>query len=183
MLWSSFFTNCGVDMFGLFIIRERRSNLKQYCALFPCFASRAVHIEVTCTMEADSFIQLLWRFMARRGKVRSIRSDNGTRFFGTNNKFRKALEEMNQEQMRDYLPQNGADWIRWWKNPPGASHNGGVWECQIRSTRSVLAALLKTHGHNLNNDGLRTLVAETEAIINSRPRTVQSLSDVNSEIP
>ena len=64
-------------------------------------------------MEADSFIQLLWRFMARRGKVRSIRSDNGTNFFGTNNEFRKALEEMNQEQMRDYLPQNGADWIRW----------------------------------------------------------------------
>ena len=133
-------------------------------------------------MEADSFIQVLWRFMARRGKVRSIRSDNRTNFFGTNNEFRKALEEMSQEQIRD-LPQNGADWIRWCKNPPGASHIGGVWECLIRSTRSILAALLKTHGHNLNNEGLRTLAAETEAIINSRPRTVQSLSDVNSEIP
>ena len=177
------FTHCGVDMFGPFTIRERRSDLKQYCALFTCFASRAVHIEVTCTMETDSFIQALRRFIARRGKVRSITSDNGTNFVGTDSELRKALEEMNQEQIRDYLLQNGTDWITWYKNPPGASHMGGVWERQIQSARNILAALLKTHGQSLNDEGLRTLVVETEAIINSRPLTVESLSDVNSEIP
>ena len=31
--------------------RERRTNPKQYCALFTCSASTAFHIEVTCTME------------------------------------------------------------------------------------------------------------------------------------
>ena len=161
------FTHCGVDMFGPFIVRERRSNLKRYCALFTCFASRAVHIEVTCTMETDSFIQALRRFMARRGKVRSIRSDNGTNFVGTDNELRKAMEEMNQEQIRDYLLQNGTDWITLYKNPPGASHIRGVWEHQVRSARSILAALLKTHGHSRNDEGLRTLAAEREAIINS----------------
>ena len=94
---------CTMDMFGPFVIRERRSNLKRYCALVTCFARRAVNIEVTCTMETDSFIQSLRRFMARRGKVRSLRSDNGTNFVGTDNELRKALEEMNQEQIRDYL--------------------------------------------------------------------------------
>ena len=59
---------------------------------------------------------------------------------------------------------------------------GGVWENQIRSARSTLAALLKTNGHSLNDEGLQTLVAETEAIINSRTLTVESLSDVKSEI-
>ena len=59
------FPHCGVDMFGPFIIRDRRSNLKRYCTLFTCFASRAVHIEITCTMETDSFIQALRRFMSR----------------------------------------------------------------------------------------------------------------------
>ena len=88
---------------------------------------------------------------------------------------------MNQEQIRDYLIQNGTDWITWYKNP--LSHTGGVWECQIWSARSILATLLKTHGHSLNNEGLRTFVAETEAIINWRPLTVESLSDINSEIP
>ena len=33
-----------------------------------------------------------------------------------------------------------------------------------------------------NDKGLRTLVAETEAIINSRSLTVESLSDINREI-
>ena len=60
---------------------------------------------------------------------------------------------------------------------------GGVWECQIQSARNILAILLKSHGHSVNDKRLRTLVAETEAIINSRPLTVESLSDVNSEIP
>ena len=161
------FRHCGVDMFGSFIIREKRSNLKRYCALFTCFASRAVHIEATCTMETDSFIQALRRFIPRRGKVRSIRSDNGTNFFGTNSELRKALEEMSQEQIRDYLLQNGTDWITWYKNPPGVSYMGGVWERQIQSARNILVALLKTHGQSLNDEGLRTLVAETEAIINS----------------
>ena len=62
------------------------------------------------------------------------------------------------------------------KNPPAASHMGGVWKCQIQSARSILAALLKTHGHSLNDEGLRTLVAETDTIINSRPPAVESLS-------
>ena len=64
------FTHCGVAMSGPFTIRERRSNLKQYCGLFTFFVNRAVHIETTCTMETDFFIQTLRRLMARRGKVR-----------------------------------------------------------------------------------------------------------------
>ena len=38
--------------------------------------------------------------MVRRGKVRSIRSDNGTNFISADNELRKALEGMNQEQIR-----------------------------------------------------------------------------------
>ena len=49
--------------------------------------------------------------------------------------------------------------------------------------RTILEALLKTHGSSLNDENLRTLITETEAIINSRPLTVETLSDVNSEMP
>ena len=75
--------------------------------------------------------------MARRGKLGSIRSDYGTNFVDTDNKIRKVLEEMNQKKI-DYLLQNGADWITWYKNSPAASHMGGVWERQIQSARSIL---------------------------------------------
>ena len=119
------FTYCGVDMFGPYTIRERRSDLKRYCALFICFARRAVHIEVTNALDTDSFIQVLRRFIARRGPVRSIRSDNGTNFVGTANELRKALDEMNREQVKHYLQKNGSDWVTWENNPPTASHVGG----------------------------------------------------------
>ena len=104
------FTHCGV-MFGTYTIRERQSYLKIYCTLFTCFASRAVHTEVTNTLDTDTFIQALQRFMARPGLVRSIRSDNGTNLIGAANELRKALDEMNCGQVKHYLQKNGSDWI------------------------------------------------------------------------
>ena len=60
---------------------------------------------------------------------------------------------------------------------------GGIWELEIRSARTILETLLKTNGSNVNDENLRTLITETETIINSRPLTVETLSDVNSEMP
>ena len=124
-------THCGVDMFGPYTIRERRSDLKRYCALFTCFASRAVHSEVTNALDTNSFIEALRRFVGRIGPVRSIRSDNGTSLVGEANELRKALDEMNHEQIKHYLQKNGSDWITWGNNPPAASHMRGIWERQI----------------------------------------------------
>ena len=59
------FMYCGVDMFGPLIIKERRSELKPHGVLFTCFFSHAVHIAVTNSLDADSFILAPHRFMAR----------------------------------------------------------------------------------------------------------------------
>ena len=45
---------------------------------------------MTASMDTDSFIQALRRFVARRGPVRTIRSDNGGNFVGTDNEMKKA---------------------------------------------------------------------------------------------
>ena len=60
---------------------------------------------------------------------------------------------------------------------------GGVWERQIRSARSILAALLKIDGASLSDESLRTFLAEVEAIVSTRPITSESLSDVHSPVP
>ena len=59
----------------------------------------------------------------------------------------------------------------------------GVWERQIRSARTILLSLLNTPGRSLNDESLRTLLAETEAILSSRPLTVNTLGDIQSKQP
>ena len=177
------FTYSGVNMFRPILIRERRSDLKRYLALITCFSSRAVHIEITNTIDADSFVMALRRFFARRGSVRLIWSDNGTNFISANNELQKTLKEMDHLKIKNYLQGNGTDWILWHKNPPGASRMGGVWERQIRTARVILEGLIKTHVQSLNDETLRTLMTEVESITNSRPLTVETVSDINSKIP
>lgn len=165
------FTYNGVDYFGPYVIKECRKELKRYGCLFTCLASRAVHIETTNSLETDSFIQALRRFIARRGPIREIRSDNGTNFVGAKTELQQAVDEMDNEQIRSRLHQEGTDWIF---NPPSGSHLGGIWERQIRTTSKVLAVLLHEHGSRLDDESFRTLLFEVEAIINSRPLTFAS---------
>ena len=177
------FTICGVDYFGPFVIKEGRKEIKRYGALFTCFHSRAVHIEASNTLDTDSFIQALRRFISRRGNVRTIRCDNGTNFVGAERELRRALNEMDDERISSFLQLHGGDWIGWRRNPPASSHFGGVWERQIRTVRTILSSLLRTHGKSLNDENFRTLLVEVEGIVNSRPLTTETLSDVDSQLP
>ena len=176
------FMYCGVDMFGPFNVKEGRKMLNRYGALFTCLSLRAVHIEVTCNMETDSFIQALRRFIARRGTVRMIRSDNGGNFVGAENEMRRAWEEMDHSKIEGYLNSQSCVWIQWKRNTPVASHMGGVWERQIRTIRSILNSLLKSHTRLLDDESLQTLMAEAEAIVNSRPLTVENINDPGREV-
>ena len=68
------------------------------------------------------------------------------------------------------------DWIEFKMNVPHASHMGGVWERQIRTVRSVLSPLLDNHESQLDDETLRTLMVKTEAIVNSRPLTMDDFT-------
>ena len=81
----------GMDVFGPFYIKEGRKTLKRYGLIFTCLASRAVHLETLNSMEADSFISALRRFINRRDKVRELRSDQGTNFVGAKNELDRSL--------------------------------------------------------------------------------------------
>ena len=167
------FTNTGVDFFEPFHVKQGRSLVKRYGVLFICLVTRAVHIEMAVSLDTDAFVNALRRFIARRGQVKSMRSDNGTNFVGAERELREAIRGWNQSKISSFLLQRSIDWTF---NTPAASHHGGSWERLIRSIRRILAGLLKEQ--TLTNDGLRTLLSEVESILNSRPLT-RSLSDPN----
>ena len=128
-------------------------------------------------------ILILRRFFGRRGIVRLVRSDNGPNFIGESAELIRVFQKMDHKNIGNFLEENGGDWMVWKRNPPHASNMGGVWERQIRSARSILNSLLKTHGSNLTEESLQTLVVEVEAIVNSRPLTTEVMNDATSLAP
>ena len=172
------FCHTGVDCFGPFTIKEGRKSLKRYGVLFTCLASRAIHIEIANSLDTDSFINALRRFIARRGSIKTLKSDNGTNFVGAKRELQKAVSEMDQDLIEHYLSKEE---IEWSFNPPGASHMGGIWERQIRTVRKVLAGI-SVNIENLDDESFKTLMCEIEAIVNSRPLTTVS-DDPNDLTP
>ena len=103
----------------------------------------------------------------RKYKGITVYSDNGTNFVGCENELRKHTKKHN-ERIQSFMQSHGGGLVRWIRNPPAASHMGGIWERQISSARAILSSLLSTHGKSLDEESLLTLVAETEGILNSR---------------
>ena len=167
------FTHTGTDLFGPFYVRNGRKECKRYGVIFTCLACRAIHIEVAFTLETDSFINALRRFIARRGSVRHLYCDNGTNLVGAQRELYKAarVDDEHGEQIRRRMFEAE---IEWHFNPPGASHMGGIYERQIRSVRTVLKSMMIEFGGRLCDETLMTLMCEAEYIVNSRPLTIVS---------
>lgn len=129
------FTYAGVDYFGPIEVKRGRGMVKRYGVIFTCLVSRAVHLEVAHSLDMDSCLNTLRRFICRRGQVKEIKSDNGTNFVGIEKELKQALKEWNLDKIENALSQRGIKWIF---NPAGGSHHGGVWERLIRLIKRIL---------------------------------------------
>ncbi len=163
------FTYVGVDYFGPFAVKRGRTREKRYGCLFTCLVTRAIHIEIAHTLDTNSFLNALYRFMARRGQPKVIRSDNGTNFVGGERELREEIAKWNKGRIQGALSEKT---IEWKFNPPSASHMGGAWERQVRTVRRVLSGL--TREQLLTDELLSTLMCIAEGIVNNRPLTAVS---------
>ncbi|XP_072164399.1 uncharacterized protein [Diadema setosum] len=170
------FTYTGVDFFGPFRVKRGRSEMKRYGCVFTCLASRAVHLEVAHSLDTDSFVFALRRFISRRGYPAKIFSDNGTNFRSGHKELKESLASLNSSKIGRFLSQKG---IAWQFTPPGASHMGGVWERVIRSVRKILEGLLNQQ--LITDEALMTFMTEVEAILNARPLTQLSTDPHDDE--
>ena len=57
-------------------------SVKGYIAIFVCFATRAVHLEVASDYSSEEFIAVYKRFVGHRGISATLYSDWGTNFVG-----------------------------------------------------------------------------------------------------
>ena len=170
------FTYSGMDCFGPFYVKDGRKELKRYGVLFTCMCSRAIHIEMLDDLTSDAFLNALRCFIALRGNVSQLQSDQGTNFVGARNEFKELMKEIEQERVKEL----GCSFVM---NPPASSHMGGVWERQIRTVRSVLTSILDQSARRLDSSSLRTFLYEVMAIVNSRPLTTEHLNDPSGPEP
>ena len=95
----------------LHVTKEGGKELKRFVAIFTCLASRAIDLEVVNSIDTESFIMCLRRFIGRRRNVRILRSDNGSNFIGAEKELSKDFLEMDQNKIRRFLHNLGSDWI------------------------------------------------------------------------
>ncbi|BES97774.1 Pao retrotransposon peptidase [Nesidiocoris tenuis] len=166
------FQQVGIDYAGPFNVnftghRGTKTHFV-YLAIFVCFSTKAIHLEVVMDLSTDGFLQALERFVGRRGVPAVIHTDNGRNFVGAANLLRPVRQCFDTAEHRAALINQTSDrGIQWKFIPPRAPHFGGLWEAAVKSTKRLLKVTLL--GHTPSFQVFSTLIVRVEAILNSRP--------------
>ncbi|XP_039315534.1 uncharacterized protein LOC120360046 [Solenopsis invicta] len=177
------FSITGVDYAGPFLIKDKKGRgckiHKCYVSVFVCFVTKALHLELVSDLTKEAFIAALRRFVSRRGKPAHIYSDNGTTFVGSNNaliEFGKFIAK-EVKNLSETIEDLG---ISWHFIPSYSPHFGGLWEAGVKATKYHLKRV--AGNAHLTFEELCTLLAQVEALLNSRPLTPLS-TDPNECAP
>ncbi|XP_015377361.1 PREDICTED: uncharacterized protein LOC107171626 [Diuraphis noxia] len=159
------FSTCGVDYAGPFTTRigppRSKKTTKSYIALFICFVSKAIHIELVSDLTTEAFISAVKRFVSRRRCPSEINSDNGRNFVGTANVLKAFL---NDNRIQKEILEYATDQQLTWKFIP--PHMGGLWEAGIKSAKHHLKRVV---GETIMSfEELSTILCQIEAVLNSR---------------
>ncbi|GFT93858.1 bel12-ag transposon polyprotein, partial [Trichonephila clavipes] len=92
-------------------------------------------LELITSLSTTDFIQAMRRFIARRGRISVMYSDNGTNFTGLNNALRQLDWTTIESEFRVHE-------IRWKFNPPSSPWWGGFWERLIGILKDLLRKIL-----------------------------------------
>ncbi|XP_043466586.1 uncharacterized protein LOC122501306 [Leptopilina heterotoma] len=160
----------GVDFAGPVFLRNER---KAWICIFTCAVYRAVHFELVISLSTDRFMEALRRFVARRGRLSTIWSDNGTNFSG----FANLLKSLDWSNISTAC---SLQKIEWKFNPPSSPWWGGWWERIVQILKRMLRRVLGRAC--LDYDEMLTVLCDCESVINSRPLTYLS-EDPNDLVP
>ena len=114
------FSSTRIDLFRPVMIKQWRARLKHWGALFSCFSTWAIRLEVVEGYGTNSLIGSFQRFINRRGKPRDVYSNCGTNLKGTASELNIKLHQINKYSSNKQ--------ITWHFNPPAASWMEGIWE-------------------------------------------------------
>jgi hypothetical protein len=159
------FNVTGLDFAGPFEIKQGRgrARVKNYILVLTCLQTRALHLEVTDSMDTRAVVNAISRFIDVRGMPSEILSDNFSTFASPE----KELEGWVRFLDTDGIIKSTKANINWRFTPPRGPHHGGVYEIMVKATKRALKTLC---GHSdLDSDEFRTFVSRVASLINGRP--------------
>ncbi|XP_055615326.1 uncharacterized protein LOC129761617 [Toxorhynchites rutilus septentrionalis] len=167
------FSITGVDYCGPVYLKpthRRATSRKAYIAVFVCFSTKAVHLELVCDLTTEAFVAALRRFVARRGLPMEVHSDNGTNFVGAKNILNELYNTMNSKKHLDTVTHEcSSRGITWNFIPPRTPNFGGLWEAAVKTAKTSLTKTIGTT--QLSFEDFSTVLTQIEANMNSRPLT------------
>ncbi|GFX35314.1 integrase catalytic domain-containing protein [Trichonephila clavipes] len=174
---SSPFTHIGIDFTGPFYIKYKgqRKGIyhKCYVAIFICFITKAIHIEVVPELTTEAMIAALKRFFSKR-KSTSICTDNATNFIGASRELQRLYNLIKNppDILDNYLTNEE---ITWKFIPPRSPNFGELWDAGVKSFKHFKRTVSDAR---LTLEQFITITTQIESILNSRPLTPMS-SDPN----
>ena len=156
------FEEVGLDAFGPIPIKDENSSTA-HGLIFTCANMRAIHLELVRNLTTDEILAAVERFIARRGRPRTIHSDNATSF----RKLGAIL--IDHRRIQKEMNKKGIDWKF---IPPVSPWHGGFYERLIQSIKKPLRIALRQNV--LSFEALQTLLIVIEGVVNERPLTYAS---------
>lgn len=166
------FKSVSVDLFGPMIVHHKCEfhecphprEQSVHGALFTCFHSRAVHLEVVDSTGTESFINAFRSFTARRGIPTTMYSDNAKGFKAASKEVRALYRSINWNKIKEDGTKKSIDWFFSTEKAP---HQNGLCERLVRTVKTPLRIAIGAA--RLTKNQLAITLTEIEAVVNNRP--------------
>ncbi|XP_003369021.1 putative integrase core domain protein [Trichinella spiralis] len=164
-----------IDFAGPLYVKEGRTISKIYICLFTCMATRAIHLEPSSDMTAQSFLAAFRRFISRRGKPSVVQTDNFRTFKLADKYIQDLFRGDEKQKIARALTEEKVEWRFSCERSPWC---GGYWERLVRSVKTALRKVLAKA--LVSREELVTILCEMEARINAIPLT--TISDDSNDL-
>ncbi|UYV66657.1 hypothetical protein LAZ67_4002469 [Cordylochernes scorpioides] len=155
------FEKIGIDLAGPIqakpMLKRSKVIFKFYIVLFVCFTTKAIHLEISSDLTAETFLAALKRFISRRGRPTDIYSDNATNFKGASNILKERWKLFKAANIQDF---SAIESINWHFIPPPLTF--------VSNDPNDLTAL--TPGHFLIGNAIRHDAESDHSALNLRSR-------------
>ena len=163
----SAFTVTALDVAGPWLTTQGRgkSRTKRWLLIFRCATIGAVHLEMLYSMDTDSFLMALSRFVSEASTPERIYCDQGTNLVRGD----KELQQIWEKVSTDPHVVGNQLGIQFVFSPPESPHFNGLIERIIGEAKKNLTKILPSDELLISDEALLTSFKHVQRLLNNRP--------------